>query len=136
MVLKPSTARPRVGWDFKLSGKVFLIKKKIKKVSRVQLKVSSPIKKAFLIWSGEVKEHNKNSGKIHFLGPKSKEHRITAQHLWEKNSTGILYSAIADVTDYVAGSGLYGVKKPGFGCGESRREGPLFGCWMGFGGRD
>ena len=98
------------GLGFQIIGESFLIKKKIKKVSRVQLKVSSPIKKAFLIWSGEVKEHNKNSGKIHFLGPKSKEHRITAQHLWEKNSTGILYSAIADVTDYVAGSGLYGVK--------------------------
>jgi len=98
------------GLGFQIIGESFLIEKKIKKVSRVELKVSSPIKKAFLIWSGEVKERNKISGKIHFLGPKNKEHRITAQRLWKKKSTGILYSALADVTPYVKGSGLYGVK--------------------------
>ena len=98
------------GLGFQIIGESFLIKKKIKKVSRVQLKVSSPIKKAFLIWSGEVKEHNKNARQIHFIGPGNKEHKIAAQRLWEQNSTGILYSAMADVTPYVTGSGLYGVK--------------------------
>ena len=98
------------GLGFQIIGESLLFEKKIKKVIRVPLKVSSPIKKAFLIWSGEVKEHNKNAGKIRFLGPKNKEHRITAQHLWKKNSTGILYSALADVTQYVTGSGSYGVK--------------------------
>ncbi len=98
------------GLGFKIIGESLLIEKKIKKVSRVPLKVSSPIKKAFLIWSGEVKEQNKNAGKIHFLGPKNKEHRITAQRIWKKNSTGILYSALADVTQYVTGNGSYGVK--------------------------
>jgi len=98
------------GLGFTIIGESFLVEKKIKKVSRVQLKVSSPIIKAFLIWSGEVKEHNKNAGTLHFLGPKNKEHRITAQQLWKKNSTGILYSAWADVTQYVTGSGIYGLK--------------------------
>lgn len=98
------------GLDFQIIGESFLIDKKIKKVSRVPLKVSSPVKKAFLIWSGEIKKHNKNSGKIRFLGPKNKEHWVTAQRLWEKNSTGLLYSALSDVTPYVTGSGLYGVK--------------------------
>jgi hypothetical protein len=98
------------GLDFQMIGESFLIEKKIKKVSRLPLKVSSPVKKAFLIWSGEVKEHNKNVGKIHFLGPKNKEHRITAQFVWKKNSTGILYSALAEVTRHVTGSGLYGVE--------------------------
>jgi hypothetical protein len=98
------------GLDFTLVGESLLVDQTIQKVSKTRLKISFPVKKAFLIWSGEVKEHNKNARKIHFLGPKNKEHRITAQHLWEKNSTGILYSALADVTPYVTGSGLYGVR--------------------------
>jgi len=98
------------GLDFTVVGKSLLVDQKIEKVSTAELKISLPVKKAFLIWSGEVKEQNKNTGKIHFLGPKHKEHQITAQHLWRKNSTGILYSALAEVTPYVTGSGLYGVK--------------------------
>ena len=98
------------GLDITLVGKSLLVNRTIQKVSKARLKISFPVKKAFLIWSGEVKEHNKNARKIRFLGPKNKEHRITAQHLWKKNSTGILYSALADVTPYVTGSGLYGVK--------------------------
>ena len=98
------------GLDFTLVGKSLLVDQNIQKVSKTRLEISFPIKKAFLIWSGEVKEQNKNAGKIHFLGPKNKEHQITAQHIWKKNSTGILYSALADVTKYVTGSGVYGVK--------------------------
>jgi len=98
------------GLDFQIIGESLLVEKRRKEVSRVSLKISLPIHKAFLIWSGEVKENNKNAGKIRFLGPKKKEHRITAQRLWKKNSTGILYSALADVTRYVTGSGSYGVK--------------------------
>lgn len=98
------------GLGFEMIGEGLLIEKGMKKISRLPLKVASPVKKAFLIWSGEVKEHNKNAGKIRFLGPKNKEYRITAQRLWKKNSTGILYSALADVTRYVSGNGLYGVK--------------------------
>lgn len=98
------------GLGFQIIGESLLIKKRVKRLSRVQLKVFAPVKKAFLIWSGEVIEHNKSVGKIHFLGPKNKEHRITAQRIWKKNSTGFLYSALADVTSYVTGSGSYGVK--------------------------
>jgi hypothetical protein len=98
------------GLDFTLAGKSLLVDQNIQKVSKTRLEISFPVKKAFLIWSGEVKEHNKNAGKIHFLGPKNKGHRITAQRLWKKNSTGILYSALAEVTQYVTGSGLYGVE--------------------------
>lgn len=98
------------GLGFQMIGESLLIDKKKKKASRVPLKVASPVKKAFLIWSGEVKEHNSNAGKIRFLGPNNKERWITAQHLWKKNSTRILYSALADVTPYVSGGGLYGVK--------------------------
>ena len=98
------------GLDFTVVGKSLLVDQTIQKVSKTRVDISFPVKKAFLIWSGEVKEQNKNAGKILFLGPKDKEHRITAQHLWKKNSTGILYSALADVTPYVPGSGLYGVK--------------------------
>jgi hypothetical protein len=98
------------GLDFTVVGKSLLVDQKIQKTSTSRLKISFPVKKAFLIWSGEVKEQNKNAGKIRFLGPKNREHPVTAQHLWEKNSTGILYSAVADVTRHVTGSGLYGVK--------------------------
>ena len=86
------------GLDFTMVGKSLLVDQKIQKVSKALLKISFPVKKAFLIWSGEVKEQNKDAAKIRFLGPKSQEHPITAQHLWKKNSTGILYSALADVT--------------------------------------
>ena len=98
------------GLDFTVVGKSLLMKQTIEKVSTAQLKISLPVKKAFLIWSGEVKEHNKNAEKIRFLGPKNKEHPITAQRIWKRNSTGILYSALADVTKYVIGEGSYGVK--------------------------
>ena len=98
------------GLDFTLVGKSLLVDQSLQKISKTRLEISFPVKKAFLIWSGEVKEQNKNAGKIHFLGPKNKSHKITAQHLWKKNSTGILYSAAADVTQYVTGSGSYGVK--------------------------
>lgn len=98
------------GLGFTLVGKSLLVDQSIQKVSKARLEVSLPVKRAFLIWSGEVKEQNKNAGKINFLGPKNKAHKITAQHFWEKNSTGILYSAVADVTPYVTGSGSYGVK--------------------------
>jgi len=98
------------GLDFTLVGKSLLVDQNIQKVSKTRLEISFPVKKAFLIWSGEVKEHNKNVGKIHFLGPKNKGHRITAQRIWKKNSTGILYSALAEVTQYVTDSGLYGVE--------------------------
>jgi len=98
------------GLDFTLVGKSLLVDQTIQKVSKTRLKISFPVKKAFLIWSGEVKEHNKNAGKIRFLAADNREHWITAQHLWKKNSTGILYSALADVTQFVTGSGTYGVK--------------------------
>jgi hypothetical protein len=98
------------GLDFTLVGKSLLVDQTIQKISKTRLKISFPVKKAFLIWSGEVKEQNKDAGKIRFLGPENQEHQITAQHLWKKNSTGILYSALADVTQYVTGSGVYGVK--------------------------
>ncbi len=98
------------GLDFTVIGKSLLVENTIQKVSTAPLKISSPVKKAYLIWSGEVNEYNKNTEKIRFLGPKNKEHRIAAQHFWKKNSTGILYSALADVTRYVSGSGSYGVK--------------------------
>jgi hypothetical protein len=98
------------GLDFTMVGGSLLVDQTIQKISKTRLKISSPVRKAFLIWSGEVKEQNKNAGKIRFLGPKSQEHPIITQHLWKRNSTGILYSALADVTQYVTGSGMYGVK--------------------------
>ena len=98
------------GLDFTVIGKSLLVGKTIEKSNTVQLKISLPVKKAFLIWSGEIKEHNKNAQKIRFLGPRNKEYQVTAQRIWEKNSTGILYAALADVTQYVTSGGLYGVK--------------------------
>ena len=98
------------GLDFTLVGKSLLVDQTIQKTSKTRLKISFPVKKAFLIWSGEIKENNKGAGNIHFLGPENQEHQVTAQHLWKKNSTGILYSALADVTQHVTGSGIYGVK--------------------------
>jgi hypothetical protein len=98
------------GLDFIMVGKSLLENQSIQKISTARLKITFPVKKAFLIWSGEVKEENKNAGKIRFLGPKNKEHPVTAQRVWRTNSTGTLYSAVADVTPYVKGSGLYGVK--------------------------
>ena len=98
------------GLGFTVIGKSLLVDQTIQKISKARLKISLPVKKAFLIWSGEIKEQNKQANTIRFLGPKNREHQITAQHLWKKNSTGILYSALADVTRYVTGNGLYGVK--------------------------
>jgi len=97
------------GLNFTIIGESFLTGKQLKETSRAPLKISFPIRKAFLIWTGEVKEQNKKVREIRFLTPKNGEHTILAQRLWEKNSTGILYSALAEVTKYVAENGLYGV---------------------------
>jgi hypothetical protein len=98
------------GLGFQVVGKSLLSESRIQKTSRVRLNNASPVKKAFLIWSGETKEENKNRERITFLTDGNKEYSITAQQVWKQNSTGILYSAFADVTKYVTGSGLYGVK--------------------------
>lgn len=98
------------GLGFQVVGKSLLSESGIQKTSRAQLKTSSPVRNAFLIWSGETKKSNNSIEMITFLTPDKMEHRITAQRLWSKNSTGILYSAFAEVTKYVSGSGLYGVK--------------------------
>ena len=98
------------GLNFTVIGESFLTGKKLKETSRAPLKTSFPIKKAFLIWAGEVKERSERAKEIRLLAPGDKEYPIRAQRIWEKNSTGILYSALAEVTKYVAENGLYGVK--------------------------
>lgn len=98
------------GLGFQIIGKSLLSGSGIQKTSRVRLNNASPVKKAFLIWSGETKEENKTRDRIIFLTDGNKEHAITAQRIWKQNSTGILYTALAEVTKYVTGSGLYGVK--------------------------
>lgn len=103
-------SRTARGLGFQIIGKSLLVERKMKKTSRAQLKTSAPVRNAFLIWSGETKKNDNTIKKITFLTPDKMEHRITAQRLWSKNSTGILYSAFAEVTEYVSGSGWYGVK--------------------------
>ncbi len=98
------------GLGFRIIGESLLVERKMKKASRVQLKTSSPVSKAFLIWSGETKEENKTREGIILLTDGNKEHAITAQQIWKQNSTGILYTALAEVTQYVTGGGWYGVK--------------------------
>ncbi len=98
------------GLGFQVVGKSLLSESGIQKTSRVRLNNASPVKKAFLIWSGETKEENKTRDRIIFLTDGNKEHAITAQRIWKQNSTGFLYTALAEVTKYVTGSGLYGVK--------------------------
>ncbi len=98
------------GLGFRIIGESLLVERKMKKASRAQLKTSSPVRKAFLIWSGETKEENKTREGIIFLADGNKEHAIIAQRIWKQNSTGILYTALAEVTQYVTGSGGYGVK--------------------------
>ena len=98
------------GLGFQIIGKSLLSGSGIQKTSRVRLNNNSPVKKAFLIWSGETKEENKTREGIIFLTDGNKEHAITAQRLWQQNSTGILYTALAEVTQYVTGGGVYGVK--------------------------
>jgi len=98
------------GLGFEVIGESFLTGKNLKESSRVSLKISFPIRKAFLIWAGEVKEPNENAEEIRLLVPGDKEIPVRAQRSWKKTSTGILYSAFAEVTKYVTGNGLYGVK--------------------------
>lgn len=98
------------GLKFSVFGESLLTGEKLKNASRVQVSISSPIEKAFLIWSGEVKDGDQKFDEITLLTPSDKEFSIKARTTWQKNSTGVLYSAIADVTKYVGQSGLYGVK--------------------------
>lgn len=98
------------GLSFDVIGESLLTGNSLKKSSRVRLKISFPIRKAFLIWAGEVKEPNENAEEIRLLVPGDKEIPVRAQRSWKKTSTGILYSAFAEVTKYVTGNGLYGVK--------------------------
>jgi len=98
------------GLKFAVFGDSFLTGKRLKDVSQVQVNISSPLEKAFLIWSGEVKDGDQKTDEIRLLTPNDREFTIRAQDNWQKNSTGVLYSAIADVTKYVGGSGLYGVR--------------------------
>ena len=98
------------GLGFQVVGKSLLSESGIQKTSRVRLNNAAPVKKAFLIWSGETKEENKTREGIIFLTDGNKEHAITAQRIWKQNSTGILYTALAEVTQYVTGGGWYGVK--------------------------
>ena len=106
-VVYSHTAR---GLGFRIIGESLLVERKMKKASRAQLKTSSPVRKAFLIWSGETKEENTTREEIIFLTDGNQEHAITAQRIWKQNSTGILYTALAEVTQYVTGGGWYGVK--------------------------
>ena len=98
------------GLSFDVIGESFLTGNSLKKSSRVRLNIAFPIRKAFLIWAGEVKEPNENAEEIRLLAPGDKEIPVRAQRSWKKTSTGILYSAFAEVTKYVTGNGLYGVK--------------------------
>ena len=98
------------GLKFAVFGDSLLNGRVVKDESRVQVDISSPTEKAFLIWSGEVKDSARKFAEITFLTPGDKEITTSARQTWQKNSTGVLYSAIADVTQYVGQSGLYGVK--------------------------
>ena len=98
------------GLNFKVIGGSLLTGKRLKESSRARLQISFPIRKAFLIWAGEVKERSEKPEGIRLLVPGDQEVPILAQRSWEKKSTGILYSAFAEVTKYVTGNGWYGVK--------------------------
>ena len=107
---EPVYSKTDPGVQFTVIGRSVLTEKILEPVSRAQLFISSPVTKAFLMWSGEVKGERDKAGEIRFVTPKGMEHPIHATRIWEKNSTGILYSALADVTQHVAGSGSYGVR--------------------------
>ncbi len=98
------------GLDFTIIGESFLVDKEIKKISQAELNVSSPIKKAFLLWAGELNNPTKTAKKIAFTSPENLEHLVQANKIWKKNSSGILYTAWADVTQFVSKNGTYSVK--------------------------
>ncbi len=98
------------GLDFTIIGESFLVDKEIKKSSHDELIISSPIKKAFLLWAGELNNFTETAKEITFVTPKKLEYSIQAQRLWKKNSSGILYTAWADVTQFVSKKGTYAVK--------------------------
>ena len=98
------------GLGFQVIGKSLLSGSDIQKTNRVRLHNAAPVKKAFLIWSGETKQENKAREEIILITDGNQEHSIKAQRIWKQNSTGILYTALAEVTRYVTGGGVYGVK--------------------------
>jgi len=96
---------------FTLVGKSLLKDQSKEKVSRVFLNVPQPIKKAFLIWSGETGTAAEHFSSIKFLTPDKKEHLMRADKLEAHPSVGTLYAALADVTSHISQSGEYGVKE-------------------------
>lgn len=99
------------GLNFTVIGKSLLAGKRLERTSRAQLSVSSSTRKAFLMWSGETIERTEKAKQINFLTPEDRKYPISAQRIWEKDSTGILYLALTDVTPYVKQNGMYGVTR-------------------------
>ncbi len=97
------------GLDFVCIGKSMIEENKLKDKSSANLNILTPVKKAYLIWSGETDIKNTSQGNIRFITPDNKEHNVKASKIWKKDSTGVLYSAVSDVTKFVKKSGLYGV---------------------------
>lgn len=98
------------GLDFVLIGQSLLTGDKKSQTSTQMLDLRGTVKKAFLLWSGETFSKRAEEDKIIFITPGKKEQEVTAGKIWRKNSTGVLYSAFADVSQQMNGSGDYGVR--------------------------
>ena len=81
-----------------------------KETSIQSVKISGKVKKAWLLWSGEVKDEDSQPERIKFVTPRESEITVQADRIWRGKSSGTLYSAAADVTKHLKKSGDYGVK--------------------------
>ncbi len=99
------------GLEFALTGGSLLENKRLKQEGRAELQLAGTLRKAYLLWSGEVKGDAGAAGRIRFIAPGGKAHAVRADKLWRKKSAGTVYAAMAEVTQWIERSGRYGVKE-------------------------
>ena len=98
------------GLSFQVVGESLIVDGNKKERSTQNVTVSGRVKKAWLLWSGEVKKDRSNEEKIRFLTADGAAIDLTADKMWRKKSSGTLYGAAVDVTKYLKKSGPYGVQ--------------------------
>lgn len=68
------------------------------------------VEKVFLIWAGEVNYKNKDYNSVSIDVPAGNTYKVSADKVFTKNTGGILYSCIADITKIYKDKGTFTLK--------------------------
>ncbi len=96
------------GTDIWAGGDSFILSNgRLKSQSRIFLEEFPNTRKVILIWSGEVKNDNPRFQQIELIPARKKNVSIKADSCYRADSTGLLYSCVADITPHYNGKGDY-----------------------------